>query len=272
MPYMENDDSGAFTSLISLGVILELDKETQWKMRRFLTVLKNALELKVGKHTAMTTVVSVPAGTLAMDGVSLDEIPGFVDKLNVAISARMPKPKDEKRINLKHLYSLDLSEASFPLFEIEGTDERGVKIAASYPPAVEKILERFDRAGVAAKKLSRPPSFYITKDAQGRYLHNERPLPVEEGTDYWRVFDILHGLNPEGGFASYKRLRSEVRRRITATRVFDDAKLNKYMLDKLDDHNGFLHHAKIPMTVPSGKKRFQVIRGKGIQFNNRKGA
>jgi hypothetical protein len=38
-----------------------------------------------------------------------------------------------------------------------------------------------------------------------------------------------------------------------------------------DEHNGFLHYAKVKNSVAGGKKLIRAIRGKGIEFNNSKG-
>lgn len=113
--------------------------------------------------------------------------------------------------------------------------------------------------------------FYIVKMGDEFRYNGTLIDTISKGTDYYIVFDVLYTLTENAGFAAYENMREEVRKRILKTKDFTSKKLNKFILNNLDGHNGFLHHAKrTEGTLSNGKKLIQVVRGKGIQFNNKK--
>lgn len=96
-------------------------------------------------------------------------------------------------------------------------------------------------------------------------------LPLSEGTDYYCVLDALYTLIPEGGKTSYAALGSEVKKRVPRTKSMSAAELRSFILRNLtDEANGFLRYAKLPNSVAGGKKLIRAMRGKGIEFNNKK--
>jgi hypothetical protein len=97
-------------------------------------------------------------------------------------------------------------------------------------------------------------------------------LVISKDTDYYKCFDALYFLASEGGEPSYKKLGEEIRKRLPKARRMSEDKFKKFILRNLtDEHNGFLRYARIKNIVSGGKKLIGAIRGKGIEFNNRKG-
>lgn len=117
-----------------------------------------------------------------------------------------------------------------------------------------------------------PANFYIVKDGDDFKYRGVLLDKLGKDTDYFKVFDALYALLPTGGMTTYKDIGKETATRITKTRNLSARKMAKFIQDKLGVHNGFLHHAKgVSNSLPGGKELIHIVRGEGIEFNNRKG-
>lgn len=99
----------------------------------------------------------------------------------------------------------------------------------------------------------------------GCYIKN-----INQDTDYFKVFSSLYDLAPQGGLVPYKNLESSIKNRIPKAKGMVRSDLIKFIQRNLtDSNNGFLSYAKVTNEIPGGKPLVRVVRGKGIEFNNK---
>lgn len=127
------------------------------------------------------------------------------------------------------------------------------------------------------KRKMRMANCYITKDVEDFRYNGNLLDKIGKGTDYYKVFDALYTLLPNGGFGTYTDIGTEVKKRIPKTKSFSSQKMAKFIQDNLSTHNGFLHHTKIKNTLIGGKKLIHTVRKNkdeegGFEFNNHKGS
>jgi len=121
------------------------------------------------------------------------------------------------------------------------------------------------------KYKMRPPdssNYYIVKFRDDFMYEGVLLKKVRKGTNYYNVFDAVYVLAPKGGSPTYAKISAEVKKRISGTLNFSDKKMAKFIQDNLNEHNGFLHHAKIKNTLAGGKDLIHIDRGVGVDFNN----
>jgi len=99
----------------------------------------------------------------------------------------------------------------------------------------------------------------------GCYIKN-----INQDTDYFKVFSSLYDLAPRGGLVPYKNLESSIKNRIPKAKGMVRSDLIKFIQRNLtDSNNGFLSYAKVTNEIPGGKPLVRVVRGRGIEFNNK---
>ena len=114
-------------------------------------------------------------------------------------------------------------------------------------------------------------SFYIMQIGDDFKYKGILLTDLSKDSDYYKCFDALFSLVSEGGIAPYGKLQDEIKRRIPKTKSMTKTNLRKFLQRNLtDEQNGFVRYADIDATVSGGKKLIHAIRGKGIEFNNRK--
>jgi len=114
-----------------------------------------------------------------------------------------------------------------------------------------------------------PSDFYITKDKDD-FKYQGAILKLGKNTQYFKVFSSLYTLLPDGGMAKYSDIGKEVIRRIPKKRNLSAKEMIKFIVDKLDEHNGFLRRTKINNVLSDGRELIHSVRGEGVEFNNRK--
>ncbi len=118
---------------------------------------------------------------------------------------------------------------------------------------------------------SNEAGFYITQKGDDFY-YKGRYLELSKKAEYYKVFCSLFAKLPEGGEIKYKDLAEEIKNRIPKTKGKTDEEMRKFIQGNLTDrNNGFLRYAEIPITEDNGKPLFEILRGTGITFNNKRG-
>jgi len=116
-------------------------------------------------------------------------------------------------------------------------------------------------------------NLYIVKEGEDFKYNGALLDKIGKGTNYYKVFNVVYILLPTGGKETYDNIGREIRKCIPMTINFSAKKMAKFIQDNLGIHNGFLHHAKkIENTLSGGKELIHIVRGEGVEFNNRKGA
>ncbi len=112
---------------------------------------------------------------------------------------------------------------------------------------------------------------YITKDGDD-FKYKGKLLPLSKKANYYKVFCALYALLPNGGEVEYKDLIKEIKSRIPSTKSKSDEEMRKFIQSNLTEKsNGFMRYAKIPKTEDNSKPLIDVIKGFGINFNNKAG-
>ncbi len=112
---------------------------------------------------------------------------------------------------------------------------------------------------------------YITKDGDD-FKYKGKLLPLSKKANYYKVFCALYALLPSGGEVEYKDLIKEIKSRIPSTKSKSDEEMRKLIQSNLTEKsNGFIRYAKIPKTEDNSKPLIDVIKGFGINFNNKAG-
>ena len=112
---------------------------------------------------------------------------------------------------------------------------------------------------------------YITKDGDD-FKYKGKLLPLSKKANYYKVFCALYALLPDGGEIEYKELIKEIKSRIPSTKSKSDEEMRKFIQSNLTEKsNGFIRYAKIPKTEDNSKPLIDVIKGFGINFNNKAG-
>ncbi len=115
--------------------------------------------------------------------------------------------------------------------------------------------------------------FYIIKEGEDFKYNGKFLDKVSKDADYYIVFNTLYSLLPQGGFVGYADISKDVNKYLPKTKRISKQKLTKLIQQNLNDKsNSFLHYAGIVNSVAGGKKLIATVRGKGFQFNNKKGA
>jgi len=117
----------------------------------------------------------------------------------------------------------------------------------------------------------KPSGFYITKKGDD-FHYKGRYINLSKKTDYYKVFSALYAKLPEGGEVSYKDLIAEIKSRLPKTDGKTTDEMQKFIQRNLTDKsNGFMRYAGIPETEDNGKPLIEVVRGSGVEFNNKAG-
>lgn len=112
---------------------------------------------------------------------------------------------------------------------------------------------------------------YITKNGDD-FKYKGKLLPLSKKANYYKVFCALYALLPNGGEIEYKELIKEIKSRIPSTKSKSDEEMRKFIQSNLTEKsNGFIRYAKIPKTEDNSKPLIDVIKGFGINFNNKAG-
>lgn len=135
-----------------------------------------------------------------------------------------------------------------------------------YPFKLLKYLKENKGSTHFGKKSE---EFYITRYGED-FRYKNSLLSIGKSSDAYVVFSVLYDLLPEGGYVVYEKITAEVKNRISKTKDFTKPKIQKFILDNLGEHNGFIHQTGIDPIVNGGKKLIAVKRGKGIEFNNKR--
>ena len=136
-----------------------------------------------------------------------------------------------------------------------------------FPSELKKYLKE-NKGSIINKK---PSNFYIIDDNgyfkfNGLFLKN-----LSKEANYYIVFSALFRLLPYGGEIDYNDLIPEIKKMIPKKKNMSREEFIGFILRNLtDEHNGFLHYAKIKNQVIGGGKLIEPKRGKGIRFNNSK--
>lgn len=112
---------------------------------------------------------------------------------------------------------------------------------------------------------------YITKSGDD-FKYKGKLLPLSKKANYYKVFCALYALIPNGGEIEYKELIKEIKSRIPSTKSKSDEEMRKFIQSNLTEKsNGFMRYAKVPKTEDNSKPLIDVIKGFGINFNNKAG-
>jgi len=112
---------------------------------------------------------------------------------------------------------------------------------------------------------------YITKSGDD-FKYKGKLLPLSKKANYYKVFCALYALLPNGGEIEYKELIKEIKSRIPSTKSKSDEEMRKFIQSNLTEKsNGFMRYAKVSKTEDNSKPLIDVIKGFGINFNNKAG-
>jgi hypothetical protein len=239
---------------------LDLDK------RKVFSILeRKAKELRLPANSGVQKIKIYFIKDLHKDGVFLLKNQGSLDDIFLFI---------EEQTNRRFVYEVGSERKVVDTYqEKKYKDEKLVDISDIevyddiytfiFDPSVEIIEPNklFDRSEV----------FYITQDGSD-YYYESKLLDLGKTTKYYKVFDALYSIVPDGGLALYKDLIAEVKKRERSRRNTEDNLVKKFIQDNLTgEQNGFIHKAKvIPKSFPNGKVLIKTQRDIGIRFNNRK--
>lgn len=114
-------------------------------------------------------------------------------------------------------------------------------------------------------------SFYITKKGDD-FFYKGQYLSLSKTALYYTIFCALYAKLPEGGEITYDAMGNEIKSRLPLTKGKSSEDMRKYIQDNLTGNsNGFMRYAKIPENEDNGRPLIEIVRGKGIIFNNKKG-
>jgi hypothetical protein len=125
--------------------------------------------------------------------------------------------------------------------------------------AVESIM--------VSSRATKPIKRLISKDALGSFFYHGELITLRLTNIAYDLLDILYSHFPTGGFLTYKEIEDELRRRGKGNGS------SKSIQNALGDGQGFFGIAKVGRAVilrrnPDGKELIEIVRGKGLQFNN----
>lgn len=131
-----------------------------------------------------------------------------------------------------------------------------------FDPAVESINPK--------DFMDKSDFLYIIKDGDD-FLYEGKILPLGKKAKYYKAFNVLYSMIPDGGRALYGDLVTEARKRRVVGKDMHDKEIIKFFQDNLTGkQNGFLKKAKLLDELSSGKVLIETIWSVGIDFNNRK--
>lgn len=138
-------------------------------------------------------------------------------------------------------------------------------------PTLKKISSLISDEFIENSDTSSNNIRYIVKDGDD-FKYKGKLLPLSKKANYYKVFCALYALLPSGGEVEYKDLIKEIRSRIPSTKSKSDEEMRKFIQSNLTEKsNGFIRYAKIPKTEDNSKPLIDVIKGFGINFNNKAG-
>lgn len=122
------------------------------------------------------------------------------------------------------------------------------------------------------KQESQNTSDFYIKKKDDDFYYKGKYLNLSKKADYFKVFDALYSLLPEGGEISYENLGKELCSRQKKVKTYTKDQMRKYIQRNLTDQsNGFLRYAKLPRTEDNGKPLIEIVRAQGLRFNNKMG-
>ncbi|MFA5130388.1 MAG: hypothetical protein WC477_05785 [Patescibacteria group bacterium] len=115
---------------------------------------------------------------------------------------------------------------------------------------------------------------YIESDGDS-YQYENRPIRFNEKSIYGRIFEIVFKCCNQGGFVSYEHIEEQLRQQEQRYERLVGKARNARIINALSETQGFLRYAKvdckkIPTILPNGKELFEIKRGEGVKFNNKK--
>jgi hypothetical protein len=239
---------------------LDLDK------RKVFSILERKVrDLKLSSNGGVVKIKISLLKDLHKDGISLVKNQGSLDDIFLFI---------EEQTNRRFVYEVGSERRIAEIYqEKKYEDEKLVDVSDIevhddvytfiFDPSVAMIEPN--------KLLDRSEVFYITQDGSDYYFESKL-LDLGKTSKYYKVFDALYSIVPDGGLALYKDLIVEVKKRERSRRNVDDKSVKKFIQDNLTGiQNGFIHKAKvIPKSFPNGSVLIKTQRKVGIQFTNRK--
>lgn len=131
-----------------------------------------------------------------------------------------------------------------------------------------KLAKRAKEDSVVKK-----PNRLIYKDNNGDYFYDDKRILMGQGSDYYKVFDILVTQADQNGFISYEDMEIElVKRDLTESKDVEarNKRINNAIINK---KQGLFWLAKVngkrlKNKTPDGKKLVEPIRGEGLKLNN----
>lgn len=112
----------------------------------------------------------------------------------------------------------------------------------------------------------------IIQKKMGNFYYLGKPISVGEKTIYYNLLDILLSLSDQDGFLSYKKITSEMKKRLKNGLLNTDVK--EINLKSISNAKEYLfQYSKVneeafKNKTPNGKEIIQVVRGSGLKINN----
>lgn len=138
-------------------------------------------------------------------------------------------------------------------------------------PILKKISSHISDEFIENSDTQNNNTRYIVKDGDD-FKYKGKLLALSKKANYYKIFCALYALLPNGGEIEYKDLIEEVKSRIPATKSKSKEEMCKLIQSNLTEKsNGFMRYAKIPKTEDNSKPLIKIIKGFGINFNNKAG-
>lgn len=117
-------------------------------------------------------------------------------------------------------------------------------------------------------------STLITQDTRGNFFYDGNPIELAEETLSYKILDIIYSKANNAGFISYDDIEKEIVKR-GGVSVEPKTRRNRRIQNAItNEGQGLFRYAMVGgkkltnKTLRSGEKLIEVVRGKGLRFNN----